>query len=230
MAVYVTGDKHGEIEMSELTKRNRSVSLDDGDKLIIAGDFGLVWKEKSIKQDHWRRWLNKSKWETLFVDGNHENFELLNKMPAEQRWGGDVGRVGEKIWHLKRGEIYNIEGIRILAMGGASSTDRSSRIQGMDWWPEEIPSHAEVSHCIDNIIDHDNDVDYVITHTCPMEVADWLSGNFGWGKAEDPTTKMLSHIASIVSFKQWLFGHWHVPIIFGKYRCLYHDFARLNTK
>ena len=86
MSVFVTGDKHGEQEMFQLTKRRRPKPLTEGDILIIAGDFGLLWKDPpSIQEAHWRRWLEQSAWETLFVDGNHENFEIINKLPDTYR-------------------------------------------------------------------------------------------------------------------------------------------------
>ena len=227
--IYVTGDKHGSQEMYELTRRRRPVELGGDDMLIVAGDFGLFWRDTPTTQEaHWRRWVDEQKWTTLFIDGNHENFDILDRFPEEQKWGGSVGRAGEKIYHLKRGEIYEIEGMRILAFGGAQSIDRMHRVEGVEWWPREIPSYVEVQHCLDTISDHDNDVDYVITHTCPREVARWMEGKYGFGKRDDPVTQTLSHIASAVTYKQWLFGHWHVTMEFGKYRCLYHDYARLD--
>jgi hypothetical protein len=239
MAVVVTGDKHAEIEMHNLQRRNRPMPLAKDDKLIIAGDFGLVLPEMPTKEEkHWAtwykirkgwvRWLNEQKWTTLFVDGNHENFDVLEQVPEETMWGGKVGRVSDKIYHLKRGEIYNIEGHSILTFGGAQSIDKYRRQEFVSWWKQEIPSHQEFSYCLDNIAAHGNKVDYVITHTCPREISEMMEGNYGFGKLEDPTSKMLSHINSTIEFKQWLFGHWHVNAQFGKYRCLWHDFALLD--
>ena len=230
MSVFVTGDKHGEQEMFQLTKRRRPKPLTEGDILIIAGDFGLLWKDPpSIQEAHWRRWLEQSAWETLFVDGNHENFEIINKLPDTYRWGGTVGKVNDKVYHLRRGEIYEIQEHKILTFGGAQSTDKENRCLGISWWPDEIPNYRETEHAMDNIVFHDNKVDYVITHTCPTEVANIMAGKYyGFGKLEDPTCKILSHIASMVDFKQWLFGHYHVKATLGKYRCLWHDFVKLD--
>lgn len=230
MSVFVTGDKHGEIEMYRLYKKRRPFHPVVGDKLIIAGDFGLLWRETpDRKEDHFRRFLEGAKWETLFVDGNHENHELLATLPVEERWGGKVGRMGEKIFHLKRGEIYNIDGHKILTFGGARSTDMVNRVQGVDWWPEEIPTYAEMEHCLDSIHKHGGEVDYVITHTCPQEVADWLCRVYGHprGKDRDPLGSMLSHISSVLTFKDWYFGHWHLNLDYGKYHCLWHRWVTL---
>ena len=231
MSVYVTGDKHGHLGMPVLVKRRRRKSLGEGDKLIIAGDFGLVWRRPpGVQEQHWLRWLDEQKWETLFVDGNHENFELLNRMPEEQRYGGLVGRVGEKIFHLKRGTIYEIEEKSILTMGGALSVDKNSRTPYVAWWPEEIPSYADLSNCLDSIHKWGGEVDYVITHTCPREVALHLEGVYGFGKLDDPTGKILSHIASAVKFKRWFFGHWHIEKTYGKFQCIYDDIVMLGQE
>lgn len=229
MAVYVTGDKHGEMEMYHLQKKHRPISLTEDDILIIAGDFGLLWSDPPrLKAAHWLRYLEQAKWTTLFVDGNHENFDLINKLPEEYKWGGYVGKVHDKLYHLKRGEVYEIQGHKILTFGGALSIDKMYRQMGISWWPEELPNHKETEHCIDNIIAHDNKVDYVITHTCPQEVAEIMAGKYRFEKIGDPTGKILSHISSMVECKQWLFGHWHVNVTLGKYRCLWHDFVKLD--
>jgi len=233
MTVYITGDKHGEIEMYQFYKKRlrNHITPVHGDKIIIAGDFGLIWsREPSRKEKHFINYLNNAKWDTLFVDGNHENYEMLAELPEESRWDGVVGKVSDKIFHLKRGNIYTIDGHKILAFGGAQSHDKLTRNVGIDWWHEEIPSWNELEYCLTNIEKHNNEVDFVITHTCPIEVQDWIKATYGM-KSEregDPTCKMLSHIASVLNFKAWYFGHWHNNFTFGKYHCLWHTYKELQ--
>ena len=54
-----------------------------GDYVVIAGDFGGLW-DGSQKDQYWLDWLNKKPFTTLFVDGNHENFDLLNTLPEKR--------------------------------------------------------------------------------------------------------------------------------------------------
>ncbi|WP_221934318.1 hypothetical protein, partial [Klebsiella pneumoniae] len=43
----------------------------------------------------------------------------------------------------KDGEIYDIEGLKHLVIGGAYSVDKDRLIkQGYGWWPDEQPSEA----------------------------------------------------------------------------------------
>ena len=76
MSIYITGDIHG--DPSRLSSKNLSqlgIAITDGDKVIICGDFGLPWCND--KQDeYWLNWLEEKPFEILFVDGNHENFDL----------------------------------------------------------------------------------------------------------------------------------------------------------
>lgn len=231
MAIYITGDKHGELEMNNLYKRKRNhIKPISGDKLIIAGDFGLVWsRNPSIKEKHFINYLNNAAWDTLFVDGNHENHELLAELPEEARWGSVVGKVSDKIFHLKRGHVYDIDGHTFLTFGGAQSHDKLNRSLGLDWWREEIPSYQELDLCLDNIEKHNNIVDFVITHTCPTEITTWIKETYGLlsERDKDPTCQMLSHINSVLTFKAWYFGHWHKNFSYGKYHCLRHRISRV---
>ena len=52
MAIYVTGDTHGQhdfVKLKFFAKRNPQ--LTKGDYVIIAGDFGAVWSEPTLEQD-----------------------------------------------------------------------------------------------------------------------------------------------------------------------------------
>ena len=57
----------------------------------------------------------------LFCDGNHENFELLEEYPEEEKYGGKVGKISKRIYHLKRGEVYTIEEKTFFVFGRGKS-------------------------------------------------------------------------------------------------------------
>ena len=62
-------------------------NLTKDDYLIVCGDFGLVWDE-SPEERYWRKWLDDKPFTTLWIDGNHENFELLKEFPVINKFGG----------------------------------------------------------------------------------------------------------------------------------------------
>ena len=63
------------------------------DYVLICGDFGGVWSD-SPKEHEKLDWLEDRPFTTLFVDGNHENYDLLEAMPVENYiagWGHCFG-------------------------------------------------------------------------------------------------------------------------------------------
>lgn len=145
MTVYVTGDVHGRAEYgsSRFAFKNwplgRTLTRDDA--VIVAGDFGFVW-DGSNAEKYWLDWLESKPWTTCFVDGNHENHQMLGELPVRERNGGLVHEARPHVLHLMRGEVYDIDGLTVLTMGGAASNDRQYRKEGRSWWPEEMPSEG----------------------------------------------------------------------------------------
>lgn len=109
------------------------------DIVIICGDFGGVWCQENYKkglknENHWLDWLDSKLFTTLFVCGNHENFDRLYFFPVEERYSGKVHILRPSVFHMIRGKIFQIEVRKIFAFGGASSHDVSDGIlQGEDW-------------------------------------------------------------------------------------------------
>ena len=117
--IFVTGDTHAEFSQ-RLSKKN--FPAEAGDYLIICGDFGGVWDD-SPSERHLLDWFSNRPFIILFVTGNHENFEMLAKLPVAEWNGGNVQYVRNNIIHLMRGQVYNIEGHTFFTMGGATSHD-----------------------------------------------------------------------------------------------------------
>nr|DAV70642.1 MAG TPA: Calcineurin-like phosphoesterase [Caudoviricetes sp.] len=94
--IFVCGDVHGEYDIDKLyylQKLDAHLKLSRKDYLIIAGDFGGIWgrnapntDEKLIK----RLYEDTFPWTTLWVDGNHENFNKIESYPVTEMFGGRV--------------------------------------------------------------------------------------------------------------------------------------------
>lgn len=104
MAIYITGDTHGDFQRFGSKYFPQQKEMSRGDYVVIAGDFGGLW-DGSQKDQYWLDWLNKKPFTTLFVDGNHENFDLLNTLPEKEWNGGRVHVVREHVLHLMRGQV-----------------------------------------------------------------------------------------------------------------------------
>lgn len=241
--IFVTGDIHGPIDISKLNSEKfpEGKSLTKNDYIICSGDFGLIFdvNESGKQEKYLLDWLSNKPWTTLFVDGNHENFNRLYQFKTEEKFGGKVGVINDSIFHLKRGEIYEIEGNKIFTFGGADSIDKENRYVNISWWREEIPSYKEMMYGIDNLKKHNNEIDYIITHTVPWNIIIELGEivkkelnityNIYDDKKEDPVTSYLSEVLKVVKFKKWYFGHFHQDVIINnKFVCLYDLIRKLG--
>ncbi len=73
MKIYVTGDTHQENNSEKLSEENfiEQKELTKDDFVIIAGDFGYYWNEKSKKEIASREKLAEKPFTILYIEGNH---------------------------------------------------------------------------------------------------------------------------------------------------------------
>ena len=216
--VFITGDTHIPHDINKLNEINfpEQLTLTKADYVIICGDFGGVW-DNSPERIECLDWLEGRNFTTLFIDGNHENFDLLNAYPVKEWNGGNAHSIRPSVIHLMRGQIFNINGKKIFTFGGAASFDKASRIPGTSWWQEEIPSAEEQAEGFYNLAANDYEVDYIITHTCPSSILDEYPEMVpGMMNHFDSTTEeYLEKIKNnVYDYKIWCFGHWHSDIDF----------------
>ena len=205
--IYITGDTHIPLDSGKLLPENfpEGSMLDENDYLIILGDFGGVWDNKSPEHKKWLDFLSSRRYTTLFIDGNHENFDILNAMEVELFCGGKVHKVRDNIIHLMRGQVYNIAGTVFFTFGGGFSRDRERRIPHISWWKEEMPTDKEYEEGMKNLKENGYMVDYILTHTAPLSVISQFFLPFG----ETKLNQYLSEVDRLVSYKKWYLGHVH---------------------
>lgn len=220
MAIYITGDTHGMTDLNKVIiwyNVNKD-KLKEDDILIICGDvcappFYGVPEDKNA--------LNIFKTmhiQIAYVDGNHENFEKLNKLPVEEWNGGKVHRVTDNVVHLMRGQVFNIENKKILSLGGATSPDRYRRIEGLDYFREEDIMTSDIDETINNLKKVNNNVDIIITHTIGKEFIyrKMYTQVHVYDEYMGGINNFLDYINDEVKHKDWYFGHFHLD-------CEYHQ-------
>ena len=123
--IYITGDYHGDFERFNTSIFPEQNEMTKEDFVIICGDFGGVWNkdEESSMETMVLDWLECKPFTTLFVDGNHENFDRLYAYPVEKWHGGKIHRIRPYVIHLMRGQVFELAGKKIFTFGGASSHD-----------------------------------------------------------------------------------------------------------
>ena len=174
--IYVTGDTHGDLDLYKLNSKffKEGKKLTKNDYVIVCGDFVCCWDNGNF-DDYIQDWYNAKPWTTLFVDGNHENHDLLDTYPVTEWNGGKVHMISNSIIHLMRGQVFTIEGQKFFTFGGAQSHDMWCRKEGRDWWAREMPSDEEYEEGFRNLKKVNYEVDYVITHCAPDQVQNGLS-------------------------------------------------------
>lgn len=209
--IFITGDTHGQTDFAKLIGfvRERS-DLTKDDYVIIAGDFGAVWDEATLEKD--LKPYRDLPFTVLFVDGNHENFDLLNAFPVEEWHGGKVHKVKPDIIHLMRGQVFEIEGKTFFTFGGATSIDKAYRLAyGYGWWEQERPTYAEYDEGIANLKRYGNRVDYIVTHSCGERALMYPPLRTRSSKMQSFfENRLLSGFEDGVEYTHWYFGHYHL--------------------
>ena len=178
---------------------------------------------------HWLDWLEEKPFTTLFVDGNHENFDRLGELPVHQWQGGKVRYIRPHVLHLMRGQIFEINGTSFFTMGDAASHDIQDgildpaspdfeleywfkrrtrqifRVKGVSWWPEELPSDEEYEEAIRNLERVNWKVDCILTHCAPTSIQRKLDRDY----TPDRLTDFLQMVKRRCQFNYWFLGHYH---------------------
>lgn len=227
MAFIVTGDTHGTLDIDKLiTFFDHHDEYTKDDYLIICGDVAVCGFIPTDEVET-RKILRELPVTVLFVDGNHENFDALNSYDVAWWNGGKVHFIESDIIHLMRGQVFDIDGMTFFTFGGASSIDKAYRIEGVSWFPEEMPNSEEYEEGWENLKAHGFKADYIFTHTGPREVA----AAMGYGESTDEEVELrryLQRVADHTDFKAWYFGHFHEDTeVEDTFFCLYDDMSVL---
>lgn len=232
--IYITGDIHGSPERLGVHSFYEQKEMTRDDVVIICGDFGMVWEEsgESASERYWLKWLEDKPFTTVFVCGNHENFDRLYQYPVKEWHGGKVHEIRPHVLHLMRGEIFDIEGLKFFAFGGASSHDirdgiidpaedenwretakewykagKMYRIKGISWWEQELPTQGEM----DSGIGHGLYKQDVLTRYSASVIALFKNLERIGNKVDYIITHSpLEDIRSKVEYKKHFCGHMHV--------------------
>ena len=226
--IFTTGDTHGNFQRFGTKHFPEQKEMSRSDHVIICGDFGGIWTD-TPNERYWLDWLEDKPFTTLFVDGNHENFDRLNALPIQEWHGGKVHEIHPHILHLMRGQVFDIEGYAFFTMGGAASHDiwdgildpasptfeedywlkrrtrQMFRVKGVSWWEQEMPSKDEYAEAVRNLERVGYKIDYIITHCAPTSIQQKLNPDF----TPDALTGFLERVKEKADYHYWLFGHYH---------------------
>ena len=234
--IFVCGDTHGIIDAKKLERLKAREQLNQDDYIIICGDGGIVWDKESLKS--YIEFYESLNCKVLYIDGNHENFDMLNNYPVEEWNGGKVHKISEHIYHLLRGQVFDICGKKVLTIGGADSSDREYRKEHISWWSDERITYVDIEEAQHNLEKVNYKVDYVITHTPSTKVLnDFIEILTQCGEAipyylekkvvSTFCTDILDFVNKNVKYKKWFCGHLHIDEVIGKTQILYEEIVQI---
>lgn len=216
------GDIHGELKKL-IWKTSNQYELSHVD-LIICGDFGVGFgRENSITHlyNSVKNKLESYDINIYAIRGNHDDPKYF-----------DGKHNFERLKFLEDYKIIELSGVTILPIGGAVSIDQEDRKKYNEkmkrfgsskrsWWPDEAVSRI-------NLKELPSKVDIVVSHCAPIS----FTPMFFRDSSIDPNIwesimndrNYLEEVKSNISYKYWIFGHYHKSTSgsFGDslYRCL----------
>ena len=229
--IFAIGDIHGKWQiirdfyltnkMQEKIKRENR----DNNVLILLGDSGLnyFFNERDEKT---KAQLEKFPFTYFVIRGNHEerpsicaakNPELWH---TETYWGNTV-YVENQFPHIKYAldemALYWIpydkdKYYQTLVIPGAYSVDKYYRLQnGWSWFEGEQLTAAEMEKGLDLINAFDNEVDLVLSHTCPciFEPTDLFLSCIDQSMVDKTMERFCGQIEYTLDYKAWMWGHYH---------------------
>ena len=196
--------------------------LDEHDTLICLGDlFGLSSRKapsrtsKLAADRRFIKYIETLPFNIVCIYGNHDNEKRVYRLSShdDERFGGHVRKLGENIFYLDNGQIYDIpidagnpsaESVSVLALGGAFGHlyrfYGASKVSEQAFYKQYLPLVC----AIDPV-----EVDYVLSHDAPTsKMGRFAHSVFG----STPASDILDCIKDNVIFYEWYFGHHHLDL------------------
>lgn len=183
--MFFIGDVHGKYKRYKRVIRGRRDT-------VQLGDMGVgFWKLRSDERvpDHNPPHSKMVEGNHRFIRGNHDNPSVCTR---QSQWIPDGTVEGD-----------------VMFVGGAISVDRKWRTEGLDWWPDEELSIAELDRLISVYADARPRI--MVTHDCPQFLEKTMVEASGRDKSIAPsrTRQAFSAMFDHHRPQHWVFGHWH---------------------
>lgn len=225
--VYYTGDIHG--EPNKILYYVSEYNLTSEDIIVILGDVGVNYFGNDKGDKSRKKTLNKCSVPILCIHGNHEMRPESISNYKEILWHGGTVYIEEEFPNLlfaKDGEIYDLDGKKAIAIGGAYSVDKFySLSKGMKWFADEQPSEEIKMRVIDKLDLINWNVDIVLTHTCPAKYipTETFLPMIDQSTVDNSTEYWLDTIEDRLTYQKWYCGHWHIDKKIDKIRFIMDD-------
>lgn len=228
--IWAMADIHGSyLPIENFWRRNKdNINFSpETDCIILLGDVGANYffnkRDKEFKKK-----LMHYPFTYFCIRGNHEARASVCATKDPDHWSmenffsGSVW-VENKYPNIKYAMdcpfIYNIKGYKTLIIPGAYSVDKHYRIQrGWPWFEDEQLTQEEMN-LGKEIIKRNPAFDLILSHTCPIiyEPTDLFLSVVDQSLVDKTMERYLGEIEYNITYKLWLWGHFHDYRIYPKY-------------
>lgn len=228
--IFITGDTHGEFNRIADFCSRYNTSTED--VMIILGDAGINFSGE-VRDSGKKEYIESLPITVFCIHGNHEQRPFTIPSYHETLWKGGTVYVEDKYPHIifaKDGEIYDIEGLKTIVIGGAYSIDKFYRIAyNWGWWEDEQPSEEIKAYVESQLEQMKWKVDVVLSHTTPLKyepVEVFMSG-VDQSRVDKTTEIWLDSIEDRLTYKKWYCGHYHTEKKIDKLEIMFENVDEL---
>lgn len=197
----ISGDTHGDArnicELIDLACSMNCLGV------VVCGDFGYFpnlvnTNNELIIASKYAEFRNKI---VYFLKGNHENHAELAKHST-------ITELYKNIFYLPNNTVIKLGEYNVGIMGGAYSIDSWRRVEGIDWFKNEMISNEDVENCMGN-------VDILLSHDAPLNndgIDEYLEHDMDANTLANRLS--LQKVVNKVSPKLIIHGHYHLRRFF----------------
>ena len=211
--IYCTGDIHGDVHALLNWLNKCKIPHQKNQIIVLLGDVGVNyfgdWRDQEAKV-----LLQDSNRTYFCIHGNHERRPENIKTYYMENWHGGAVYIENKYSNLifaQDGELYDLDGLKTLVLGGAYSIDKEFRIlHGWHWFEDEQIPEQQRKSILEKIKRFD-EVDLVLSHTCPFQwqPTDLFLPGIDQNNVDDSMEHWLTEVEKNLNYRYWLFGHFH---------------------
>jgi 3-oxoacid CoA-transferase subunit A len=231
--IYITGDTHGSFEHVEAFCKRLETSCED--ILIILGDAGVNFSG-GLRDRLKKQFLEDLPITIFCIHGNHEQRPGTIDTYKEIIWHGGAVYYEDEYPHLLfaiDGEVFEFDGKKAFAIGGAYSIDKEIRLMyGYGWWPDEQPSEEIKEYVEQQLEKMDWKVDVVLSHTTPLKyepVEVFMSG-VDQSQVDKSTEIWLDGIEERLDYGKWYCGHYHTEKKIDRVEIMFENFDEFYSE
>lgn len=211
--IYCTGDIHGDVRTLLNWLDKCRIPHQKDQIIVLLGDVGVNYFGNLHDQEA-KVLLQDSNRTYFCIHGNHERRPASIATYHSDIWHGEAVYIEDEYSNLvfaQDGEVFDLEGLQTLVLGGAYSIDKWFRLQsGYHWFDDEqIPEQRRIV-ILDKVKQLDK-VDLVLSHTCPFQwqPTDLFLSYIDQNTVDNSMERWLAEIEKNLNYRYWLFGHFH---------------------